>query len=117
MGNNPFKRPYYVREKSPRHGPHNPLTTWRIVKNMVPFWVPITIRGLIRGLILGTQKGTIILTIPHIPQLSPTPEALNSWCFSGTAVVSLHSRALPNYSSQLYFRELSFPNLSLNPKP
>ena len=33
---------------------------------MVPFWVPIIIRGLIRGLIKGTQKGTIILTIPHI---------------------------------------------------
>ena len=33
-----------------------------IVKIMVPFWVPI----IVRGLILGTQKGTIILTIPHI---------------------------------------------------
>ena len=29
---------------------------------MVPFWVPI----IIRGLIWGTQKGTIILTIPHV---------------------------------------------------
>ena len=36
---------------------------------MVPFWVPIIIRGLIRGLISGTQKGTIILTIPHIVPL------------------------------------------------
>ena len=34
---------------------------------MVPFWVPIIIRGLIRGLIQGTQKGTIILTVSHIP--------------------------------------------------
>ena len=31
-------------------------------QNDVPFWVPIIIRGLIEG----TQKGTIILTIPHI---------------------------------------------------
>ena len=29
---------------------------WGTVKIMVPFWVPIIIRGLIRGLILGTQK-------------------------------------------------------------
>ena len=35
---------------------------WRIVKIMVPFWVPIIIRGLIEG----TQKGTIILTIPQV---------------------------------------------------
>ena len=27
------------------------LTIWGIVKIMVPFWVPIIIRGLIRGLI------------------------------------------------------------------
>ena len=33
---------------------------------MVPFWVPIIIRGLIRGVIEGTQKGTIILTIPQV---------------------------------------------------
>ena len=38
---------------------------------MVPFWVPIIIRGLIRGLIWGTQKGTIILTIPHIIPIIP----------------------------------------------
>ena len=35
---------------------------WGIVKIMVPFWVPI----ILRGLIWGTQKGTIILTIPPL---------------------------------------------------
>ena len=29
----------------------NPMTIWGTVKIMVPFWVPIIIRGLIRGLI------------------------------------------------------------------
>ena len=36
---------------------------WGIVKIMVPFWVPLIIRPRI---IIGTQKGTIILTIPHM---------------------------------------------------
>ena len=51
-------------------------STWGIVKIMVPFWVPI----IVRGLILGTQKGTIILTIPHFP--TPGSEV------SGTATPS-----------------------------
>ena len=37
-----------------------------IVKIMVPFWVPIIIRGLIKGPnCRGPRKGTIILTVPH----------------------------------------------------
>ena len=47
---------------------------------MVPFWVPIIIRGLIRGLIQGTQKGTIILTISHMYFLLLIPTA--PWMFS-----------------------------------
>ena len=39
---------------------------------MVPFGVPI----IIRGLTWGTQKGTIILTIPHILETSETM----GWC-------------------------------------
>ena len=39
---------------------------------MVPFWVPIIIRGLIRGLIKGTKTGTIILTISHLTRVEPT---------------------------------------------
>ena len=39
---------------------------WGIVKIMVPFWVP-QIRPRIRPrIMIGTQKGTIILTIPHL---------------------------------------------------
>ena len=41
-------------------------TKWGIVKIMVPFWVPIIIRGLIEG----TQKGTIVLTIPQVTSTS-----------------------------------------------
>ena len=45
----------------------NRVLLWGIVKIIVPFWVP-----LIRPRILiGTQKGTIILTIPHILLLYP----------------------------------------------
>ena len=35
-------------------------------QNYGPFLGPYYNTGLIRGLISGTQKGTIILTIPHI---------------------------------------------------
>ena len=47
---------------------------------MVPFWVPIIIRGLIRGLVYGTQKGTIILTTPRI---NPKPcSGSRAWVWS-----------------------------------
>ena len=40
-----------------------------VVKIMVPFWVPY-IRPRIRPrIIIGTQKGTIILTVPHVKSL------------------------------------------------
>ena len=36
---------------------------WVVLKIMVPFWIPIVMTA---PNIQGTQKGTIILTIPHL---------------------------------------------------
>ena len=62
--------------------PSNGKFIWGIVKIMVPFWVPL-IRPRI---IIGTQKGTTILTIPHmglrvqgLGLQAPSREVLPAW--------------------------------------